>query len=264
MKEIGNEELKRLQLEILKNVHSFCERNQITYSLGYGTCLGAVRHKGFIPWDDDIDIIMPRPDYERFINSYTDRNYEVLWYPHDKDFPFVFGKVCDKRTVFIEDNEVGCSNMGVNIDVFPVDGLSKKLSTAKRHVRLSILLHGMMNVKGISLNTAKSFKFKMILIAMKALCLPFPYKTLLKMFRKSNVKYSFEESMFAENLSYPKFRRIVPAGVFKEYKLAQFEDSEFMIPVRYDEYLRSLYGDYMQLPPESKRESHHFFRAYWK
>jgi lipopolysaccharide cholinephosphotransferase len=126
MKKIENDELKELQLDMLKNVAEFCKERGIQYSLAFGTLLGAVRHKGFIPWDDDIDICMPRPSYDRFVQEYEDSEgiYECLTFEKDNKFLFPFAKVSDRRTVALEQARFvdKYSKLGVNIDIFPVDG----------------------------------------------------------------------------------------------------------------------------------------------
>lgn len=95
-------EIKRIELEILKDVAQFCESNKLHYSLTFGTLLGAIRHNGFIPWDDDIDIAMPREDYDWFFKNYSSSDYKAVCYPVDKDYPYAFGKVMDRKTVVIE------------------------------------------------------------------------------------------------------------------------------------------------------------------
>ena len=121
MKEIGLKELRDLQLDILQNVHDFCVAHGIHYSLAYGTLLGAIRHKGYIPWDDDIDIAMLRPDYEKFMREYKDEVYRFCECRLDKDIHIGFGKVEDTRTIIIEAGNT--KNLGVTIDVFPIDDL---------------------------------------------------------------------------------------------------------------------------------------------
>lgn len=88
MKPITTHELRKIQIEILKSIHNYCQENNLRYSLAYGTLLGAVRHKGFIPWDDDIDIMMPRPDYEQFLKGYRGYNefYQVQDYCTDHSY----------------------------------------------------------------------------------------------------------------------------------------------------------------------------------
>ena len=119
MKEIKNDELRTIQLDILQNVHDFCMKHDIKYTLAYGTLLGAVRHGGYIPWDDDIDIAMLRPDYERFMQEYKNDIYKFTECRLDKDVHIGFGKVEDTRTIVIEGGNT--KNLGVSIDVFPID-----------------------------------------------------------------------------------------------------------------------------------------------
>lgn len=121
MKEIKNDELRTIQLDILQNVHDFCMKHDIKYTLAYGTLLGAVRHGGYIPWDDDIDIAMLRSDYEKFLKEYKDDIYKFTECRLDKDVHIGFGKVEDTRTIVIEGGNT--KNLGVSIDVFPIDDL---------------------------------------------------------------------------------------------------------------------------------------------
>ncbi|MFR5682857.1 MAG: phosphorylcholine transferase LicD [Clostridia bacterium] len=118
------EEIKSIQLDILSQVANYCDRNGLRYFLAYGTLLGAVRHKGYIPWDDDIDIMMPRPDYMQFINSFNNEKCALRVGSHylDKNYPYVIAKVYDTSTLCKENIDVEYS-IGINIDVFPIDGL---------------------------------------------------------------------------------------------------------------------------------------------
>ena len=127
MKQINIEEIRKLQISILLYVHEFCKKNNIRYSLSGGTLLGAVRHKGYIPWDDDIDIMMPRPDYERFVNEFNenrkDVEYKVICSYNDSQFFQPFAKVVNTKTFLKETYKRPVAQMGVYIDVFPIDGL---------------------------------------------------------------------------------------------------------------------------------------------
>lgn len=118
------EEIKKIQLEILKYVDQFCSQNNIKYALGYGTLIGAVRHKGFIPWDDDIDIIMRRNDYNRFIELFSKETgrYKVWSHNLQTDYPIPYAKVTDEKTLKLEGTNYYVER-GVDIDVFPLDDL---------------------------------------------------------------------------------------------------------------------------------------------
>jgi len=111
-----------MMIDILHDIHCFCEEKGLHYYLAYGTLLGAVRHKGFIPWDDDIDIWLPRPDYDRFLKEYKSDHFEAIWAGNYPGYPLDFAKVHDTRTRLVE--EGGDGNWGVFVDVFPLDGAS--------------------------------------------------------------------------------------------------------------------------------------------
>ena len=114
------EECKGIQLDILKSIDQFCREKQIRYSLGYGSLIGAIRHGGYIPWDDDIDLIMPRPDYDRFLSEYASEQNEVLDMETSGLCVETFAKVCRKGTLMV-DRELKRSLWGVNVDIFPID-----------------------------------------------------------------------------------------------------------------------------------------------
>ena len=131
MQEIDFADIKQLALNILKDVAEFCDHHDIKYALAYGTMLGAVRHEGFIPWDDDIDIMMPREDYNRFIQLYNDSNsrYKVFSIETDNTYTYTMAKVFDQDTLMI-DNTLwrNFDKAGVFVDIFPVDGLPESKS----------------------------------------------------------------------------------------------------------------------------------------
>ena len=131
MKTISTEELKRIQLDILLVFHDFCIENGLEYSLFAGTLIGAVRHKGYIPWDDDIDICMTRPNYEKFIHSFNGHfpNYYVAAPELDWNYYAPYANVCDNRTLLLEGkNGHNGQEIGVKIDIFPIDGCTSSLT----------------------------------------------------------------------------------------------------------------------------------------
>ena len=132
MKEISLNELRKIQIDILDKVHNFCIQNNITYFLSSGTLLGAIRHGGYIPWDDDIDLYMPRESYERFINIYKDDSHDtrVITLYNNKEYYYPFAKVEDTNSIVIE-NVPEKFNIGINIDIFPIDGVPNNLICRK-------------------------------------------------------------------------------------------------------------------------------------
>ena len=134
MKTVSDSELKTIELEILREVAAFCDAHGVRYYLACGTALGAVRHDGFIPWDDDIDLALPRPDYERFLSLFRSEKHTVLDSRFDDRYPYAFAKVSDNATCLVENIEQPFP-MGVYIDLFPIDGLPANEAERKRHLK---------------------------------------------------------------------------------------------------------------------------------
>ena len=136
MKQLTLQEIQAQSLEILQTVHDFCLAHDIRYSLAYGTLIGAIRHKGFIPWDDDIDIIMPRPDYDRFCRTFRAPGLGLLW-EEDKNYYLSFCRVFDTEKTWCRSLlPVGKDYKGgVWIDVFPADGVSDNFDEFSANIR---------------------------------------------------------------------------------------------------------------------------------
>lgn len=259
-REIHIQELKQLMLLILEDIDSFCRSNGISFFLAYGTLIGAVRHKGFIPWDDDIDIWMPRPDYMRFMEQYKHPYYTAYSPEFTPDWDHYIAKVCDDRTLIDEGHGDLC---GVYVDVFPLDGLPDDPKKTQAHQRavMSWLrtwssLHYTQNLKfGKSLGIGKNMK----ILAAKTLGLFYSSNKALDKLILTQREYPYEH---AQHVGYmdeePILRNHIKAidGEFEGYR--------FPIPENYHEWLTAHYGDYMQLPPVEQRVSNHGFRAFWK
>lgn len=263
MKVISVEELKSIQIEILKEVHDFCLLKGLKYSLAYGTLIGAIRHKGFIPWDDDIDILMPRPDYEILkrefrhpVLVFTDRDVDPNCY-------VTFGKIYNSRTIMHECTDYD-SEYGVSIDVFPIDGLPNDTDEAINHYKKLSRMRKLLDFKMVKVSSTRSVLKNLVLIGGKLLLSPFKRKSLQDYVIKLKKKYRYEDSNYVAELSFGTYKRILPKSVFESYILHRFENEDFFIIKEYDKYLTSVFGDYMKLPPIEKRVSHHSFKAYWK
>lgn len=260
MKTVTSEEQKAIMLDLLQKTADFCEKNNIRYFLCGGTLIGAIRHKGFIPWDDDIDISMPRPDYDRFISLFNkpENYYQVICMENNKKYGFPFAKVHDTRT-FVDELQYAKDQFGVYIDIFPIDGVGEN-EQVFRILRLRKLLH-----------TKKANYFqrtiakKIINTFGKILLLPFSVHYILKLMDKEARKYPYGSTDRAGIIINPYgIREIVNLSVFEKAIPKRFEDRDYMVPSEYDTWLRSIYSDYMQLPPEDKRHSPHVSIAYWK
>lgn len=264
MREIKElQELKNIELEIMKQVHNFCKDNNIRYYLSHGTLIGAIRHHGFIPWDDDIDIFMPRPDYKKFcllFPMFAKKNdLELVNHETSLFFGRPMSKVIDKRTILIEAEYKDDNPIGVFIDVWPLDGApSNSIIYLLQHTKCLVLMklfYG--NISKIN----RSFS-----IRKKVLCLfgrLFPRQWLLKMIIKYSQKYNYDKENKVACFVDP-YQAVMEKQWFGSGKLMQFEDMEFYVPTNYDKVLNNLYGNYMELPPKDKQIPHHISNVYWK
>ncbi len=270
--EIGLEELKRIQIRLLASVHEICEREGFRYSMGGGTLLGAIRHKGYIPWDDDIDIMMPRPDYDAFIKyaiEHEDLPFKVRSYETDKSYLDMSAKVYNPDTVLKDDNICkGEQEEGVSIDVFVIDGLANTYNKAVKTFRATSFKRALLvaaNWKRFFRSKThgwylEPFRFGMFILSRFANKRKL-YESIVK--RYSAIDFDNVKFAAAVGGSYRE-KEILPQEVFTNYVKLPFEDYEFNAIAAYDKYLGSIYGDYMKLPPEDKRVSHHTFTAYYK
>lgn len=265
MKEIGLEELKVLQLDVLQAIHDFCQKKGITYSLACGSALGAVRHKGYIPWDDDIDIYLLRDDYERLMKEYPmNGRYQLISMERDKEWDRPYAKAYDDATIFEE--KFNCARIiGIGIDVYPIDQVPDEESDWLRFDKKRRFLQKLITIKQIKFNLSRGFAKNCFLVVTKTLLLPYSRKVLsrcidkyIKQFNANDCEWVFEsaQGMIQKN----RFHKVV----FENTISVKFEDREFMLFSDFDEYLRNGYGDYMKLPPVEKRVAHHAYKAFWK
>lgn len=259
MKAINADELRSIQLDLLQKTTDFCESNGLRYFLCGGTLIGAIRHKGYIPWDDDIDIAMPRPDYDRFVKSFNqpENYYQVVNLDTDADYLYAFAKVYDNRTILKELHYSG--EVGVNIDLFPADGV-KDVAQIRKIMRLHKILHAKR-----ANYYKRTISKKIINTFGKLLLLPFSAHQIAKWIDNEARKYAFGSlptaGVIANSLGPGE---MVDKSVFDSDVYQEFEGRKYRVPVGYDTWLRSIYGDYMQLPPEEDRVTHHTFEAWWK
>lgn len=264
------DEVKSVQIAILKTIHEFCKSKGLRYSLGGGTLLGAVRHRGYIPWDDDIDIMLPRPDYDKLLASFENENYAIQDYRSDKRFPLAWARIYSKKTVLVSTNAVG----GVFVDVFPIDGLptpDKIGEYQKELIKYKIKLYRTTKIHRDALHEMK--KKNKLSGNIIYYYLKYVIAMLIHPKREVNVEemdaffnfYPFETSEYAGAMvgTYG-MREYMKADVFKSYIELPFEGNRFMCIKDYDVYLKQHYGDYMKLPPEGERVTHHRFKEYWK
>ncbi len=258
---VTNDEIKRIQLRILVEVDEFCQKNNIKYVITAGTLIGAIRHKGYIPWDDDIDICMPRDDYERFIKTFKSESCYVDSFEKNSKFLFPFAKVCDKNTLLIEDTEKS-SKLGVNIDVFPEDGVPNGKKGLK-HAKHVLLLSKMLKAKQTKFSKQRKIVKNIVLLVAKVVLLPLARSFIIKRTIKAAKRFKISECSNICNLVWGiGSKGVYPKSYFDVIVKVPFEGHLFSAIKEYDAWLRQIYGDYMVLPPEAKRITHHGFKVY--
>ena len=264
---ISFEDIKRLQVEMLCDIDGFCREKDIKYSLAFGTLLGAIRHKGYIPWDDDIDIVMPRPDYDKFLHTFngTTEHLYVIAPEINREYYAPYANICDNRTLLSEGSNGHRSiKIGVKIDVFPVDGTPNDNNDYQQLISFMRSVNRKMSIKRHSLPYSRPKAFIKALLN-KARYAFVSYSTCQQMILEESKTYPYELSKYVDTITFPVYKNTrVPKCYFSDYIDVIFEGCRFKVIKEYDGYLRKIYGDYMQLPSEDKRVPHHHFKAYWK
>lgn len=265
MKHLGQDEIHSYLLDILKSVDSFCQENGLRYSMAYGTLLGAVRHKGFIPWDDDIDILMPRPDFDKFVATFgknPEDRYRCLYHTSNDEECFIhfFAKVHDTHTVCNQGKFVKYK-FGLNIDIFPVDGKPEDIAIQKKMERKLSSWSHRLNICGTKFNL---LDFHQPLVSKIEAHLFGPVYWAKKCDEKMR-SYDFDKCRLSGSVSvkYNGLKEIFERSMFENYTELEFEGCQFKAFADWDKFLVQQFGDYMQLPPENKRE-HHNIVAYLK
>ena len=267
------EEQKQVMLGILHAFADFCENNKLEYFLDAGTLIGAVRHKGFIPWDDDMDVCMPMKDYDRFIELMRSRNGVltdniIVEFPENILYPFL--KITDTRTVLIEFPDQNPMEVGVYIDVFPKYGVRDASWRSRFACWLS---EQMYNIKWFSHYSVFAWSrpghnpFLKAIAFLGRHIMPnakWPARMQQNFLHRYARRNPLDKCQFVTTMVLGEFHKIAPKECFESHIQMDFEDKKFHVPVGYDTYLRCLYkGDYMQLPPENKR-IHHTTKTFWK
>ena len=255
-------QLRKLQLtmlEMLMLVDKICKENDIQYSLCSGTLLGAVRHKGFIPWDDDLDIRMTRENYDKFLEVWDKLQPEGYLLQNKENsprFPSSFSKIRKCHTTFLQfESERGAHHTGIFVDIFPLDRIPRNrikktlfyISCLKYQIYTRDNCHlnsnAVVNLCAAVMNRITTFNHRM--------------KSRAKFIERLK-KINQDTSLPYIAIEVPSMLKIeFPNDLDQEYVELPFEDGEFMCFKKWDEYLRLMFGDYMKLPPESERVLKH-------
>lgn len=268
MKKINKDNLKQIQIEILNFIDDFCKENDINYWLDCGTLLGAVRHKGYIPWDDDIDIGMLRKDYDKFMKIFNENNksnYRAYCYENDKNWRYPFGKVLDENTILYEPDEETGEKIRVYVDIFVYDNAPTKISTLKKMYKKRDIFYKLNNLQKFKKFTlAEKQKYNYIRYPFWLLFQLLPKNYFLKKSIKNEKKFKNIETGFVGNFSDMVSHIKCNKSIFDSFVELEFENKKYPAPVGYKEWLEAFYGDYMKLPPIEKRVCHHKYVAYYK
>lgn len=254
-----------VQLEIAKEIRRVCQENDIKCFLDGGTLLGAVRHQGFIPWDDDLDMGMQREDYERFLKiapqKLSPQYCLVTWY-NEKNYGHAFAKVCKKNTVYIEQKaKKQCRENGIYVDIFPYDVYQEKDGFRQQGIWLN-LLHKLIWAKCgyVTWNENGRINWKKYIsyIPFRIAACFISKKAMIKKYDVLAVKYNQTNGKFLQEQDCFNYgKSVVPREILNSLVDLKFEDTTFPCAAGYDTYLKALYGNYMKLPPAEERENRH-------
>lgn len=262
------EEIHQLESEILKQIDKFCEKNGIQYFMAGGTLLGAVRHQGFIPWDDDIDLLMPRPDYQKFIDCVKKDSIgeDLVVFSNilNRQYLDTTMRVCNTKTKidFDWDNKI---DIGVWVDILPIDGVPSDLRAAKcqfKKIRflLDCLILASTKIGMKRRNKILSF-MQYFLYPLQIVLKIIGRNKIVKMIDKAEQKYNLKEMKYVACYEgRAGIKEIMPKTEFLRPIKIPFEQYEFMAPSNYDYYLKRLYGNYM-VPRNDMRRT---IKAYWR
>lgn len=265
--QIPDDEIRSIILDIFIDVKDFIEEHDLKYSLFYGTLLGAIRHKGYIPWDVDMDIIMPRPDYDYFLENYVPKNKNITMFDekHNESYHFAWAKICDNRTVCDEHYRGYKKNpYGIYLDIFPIEGIGEKTNIKRKQQKTCYLMamSCLVRLKPSSFfpwNYNLGLFFSSILFGWSISAIRLRNR-LINQCVEVDYNKSSKVTFYANGAAY---LFVVDKEDLEDTIDGEFEGIICKIPRNYDKLLTKLYGDYMTPPPVDKRTDHHTFNSYY-
>ena len=257
-------EIQEKMLDMMKWFHEFCQENEIRYYVVGGTMLGTVRHKGFIPWDDDIDVGIPRADYEKLLANkdslFKNENRYCLESFRDgkPDYEYPYAKIYDTQTTLVE-NCRAKTKRGIYIDVFPLDGIGEDKEDAYKNYSHILKKINFLMTRICALRKGRSWVKNMAIIISQSI--PQFILNNQKLIEKIDnlcKSRNFDTSEYIGNLvGNWGMKEIMPKQYLGTPTLYRFEDTEVYGPEKFDEYLTCVYGNWRKMPPIEKQKSHH-------
>ncbi|EKL9828088.1 LicD family protein [Vibrio alginolyticus] len=261
MKQLSNEELRQFQIQILDDVHEFCEKKGLSYSLAGGTLLGAVRHKGYIPWDDDIDIMMPRYDYEILMAEFQNHKKEYLVHgmniSNGERLNAFYGKVSLKNTYIKETNKIFDDGLelGINIDIFPIDDLRYSKPIVNKYLGFLLRFFKRLYLtqfKSVTKSKGSGRYFLYLAKYLSKILAPLCNFMFSVFITRTSDKVNYRVSLGSRYIE----RDIFPAFLYDSYREVSFEGKLYKCIKDKDLYLKQIYGDYMTIPNVSNQVNH--------
>lgn len=268
MKKIELNEQKKIMIELLEYFDRICRENNIKYSLIGGSLIGAIRHKGIIPWDDDIDVILTKKEYLKLIQILENKNdsrYKLLTINNCRGYNFPFPKLVDKRTFVIEPSLLNqIKEYGIFIDIFSYSNTSNSEKVRIKDFKKIKLLNSMMSRTKLDFKRY-GFKQNFLRLNKNILSKIIGYRNIIKILNNIYSKYNNADTDYVVS-NWPVYninKEVQKSKNIIEYTDVEFENMKIMIFKNYDEILRNTFGNYMQLPPENQRKAHGLI-AYWR
>lgn len=248
-------------LNMLKWFHDYCQKHDLKYYIVGGSMLGAVRHGGFIPWDDDIDVVLPRPDYNRLLSLLDKQEDSFLLesvYSGNWDYLYSYAKLYDTSTTLVEKNRRNCKR-GLYIDVFPLDGLGNDPAEVDSNFKKVDRLNMFLMTRTCAIRKERSaFKNMAIILARLIPSFIINDRKLAIKVDKLASSFGYEESVFVANLmgSYRQ-KEVMKKSFFGKPTEYKFENISVFGVEHYEEFLTHIYGNWRVLPPKEKRKTAH-------